>query len=74
MCGSIATTAALFAFRERILSRCAFASSLRFELSVDETDVSPGYAERTPARVVTLRCEGDVPARIWTGVLVLPRE
>jgi len=52
----------------------AFAASLRFELSVDETDVSPGYAERTPARAVTLRCAGEVPARIWTAVLVLARE
>jgi hypothetical protein len=52
----------------------AFAASLRFELSVDETDVSPGYAERIPARVITLRCQGEMPARIWTAVLVLPRE
>ena len=52
----------------------AFAASLPFELSVDETDVSPGYAERLAARLVTLRCEGHVPARIWTCVLVLPRE
>jgi len=52
----------------------AFASSLDFELSVDETDVSPGYAERAPARVMTLRCAGEVPARIWTAVLVLARE
>jgi hypothetical protein len=52
----------------------AFAASLRFELSLDETDVSPGYAERTPARVVTLRCGGEVPARIWACALVLPRE
>jgi len=52
----------------------AFAASLRFELSVEETDVSPGYAERMPARAVTLRCAGDVPARIWTAVLVLARE
>jgi hypothetical protein len=52
----------------------AYAASLRFELSVDETDVSPGYAERSPARVVTLRCAGEVPARIWTAVLMLPRE
>jgi hypothetical protein len=52
----------------------AFAASLRFELSVDETDVSPGYAERTPARVLTLRCAGEVPARIWSAVLVLARD
>jgi hypothetical protein len=49
----------------------AFAATSTFELSVDETDVSPGYAERAPARVVTLRCAGDVPMRIWTAVLVL---
>jgi hypothetical protein len=51
----------------------AFAATSTFELSVDETDVSPGYAERAPARVVTLRCAGDVPIRIWTAVLVLDR-
>jgi Heparinase II/III-like protein len=52
----------------------AFAASLPFELSVDDTDVSPGYAERTGARVVMVRCAGEVPARIWTAVLVLKRE
>jgi hypothetical protein len=50
----------------------AFAATLPFELSVGETDVSPGYAERAPARVLTLRCEGEVPVRIWTAVHVLP--
>ncbi|HYV65687.1 MAG TPA: heparinase II/III family protein, partial [Myxococcales bacterium] len=50
----------------------AFAATLPFELSVEETDVSPGYAERTAAREVLLRCTGEVPARIWTAVLVLP--
>lgn len=49
----------------------AFAATSSFELSIAETDVSPGYAERAPARVVTLRCAGEVPARIWTCVLVL---
>ena len=49
----------------------AFAATLPFELSIAETDVSPGYAERAPARVVTVRCAGEVPARIWTAVLVL---
>jgi hypothetical protein len=51
----------------------AFAATLSFELSVAETDVSPGYAEKAPARVVTVRCAGEVPARIWTAVLVLDR-
>ena len=52
----------------------AFAAMSPFELSVSETDVSPGYAERTEAREVLLRCAGEVPARIWTAVLVLPCE
>ena len=47
----------------------AFAASLPFELSVDETDVSPGYAERLAARLVTLRCEGHVPAPDLAGQL-----
>jgi hypothetical protein len=51
----------------------AFAATSTFELSLAETDVSPGYAERAPATVVTLRCAGEVPARIWTAVLVLDR-
>jgi hypothetical protein len=52
----------------------AFAASLPFELSVDETDVSPGYAERTCACEILVRCAGEVPARIWTAVIVLKRE
>ena len=51
----------------------AFAATSSFELFVDETDVSPGYAERAPARAVTVRCASEVPARIWTAVLVLDR-
>jgi heparinase II/III-like protein len=50
-----------------------FAATSKFELIVEQSDVSPGYAERAPARVVTLRCGADVPARIWTAVLVLDR-
>jgi hypothetical protein len=49
----------------------AFAATSTFELSVDETDVSPGYAERAPAQVVVVRCAGEVPLRMWTAVLVL---
>jgi len=51
----------------------AFAATSSFELFVEDSDVSPGYAERAPARIVTLRLRGEVPARIWTAVLVLPR-
>ena len=51
----------------------AFASTSSFELLVEETDVSPGYAELAPARVVTLRGAAEVPMRIWTAVLVLAR-
>src|SRR5207237_5578587 len=43
----------------------AFAASRSFHLSVEESDVSPGYAERTPARTIALRLAGKVPASIW---------
>ena len=52
----------------------AFAASLPFHLSVEDSDVSPGYAERTPARTIALRLAGKVPASIWTAVLVLAGE
>jgi len=52
----------------------AFAASLPFHLSVEDSDVSPGYAERTPARTIALRLSGKVPAKIWTAVVVLPGE
>ena len=52
----------------------AFAATLPFHLSVEDSDVSPGYAERTPARTIALRLAGKVPASIWTAVLVLAGE
>jgi hypothetical protein len=52
----------------------AFAASLPFHVSVEDSDVSPGYAERTPARTIALRLSGKVPAKIWTAVLVLAGE
>jgi hypothetical protein len=52
----------------------AFAASLPFHVSVEDSDVSPGYAERTPARTIALRLSGKAPVKIWTAVLVLAGE
>jgi hypothetical protein len=52
----------------------AFAATLPFHLSVEDSDVSPGYAERTPARTIALRLSGKMPAKIWTAVVVLAGE
>jgi hypothetical protein len=49
----------------------AFAASADFKLAVEDSDVSPGYGERAPARTITLRLSGKVPTRIWTAILVL---
>ena len=52
----------------------AFAATLPFHLSVEDSDVSPGYAELAPARTIALRLSGKVPAKIWTAVVVLSGE
>jgi hypothetical protein len=52
----------------------AFAASVPFRLSVEDSDVSPGYAERAAARTVTLRLSGRMPVKIWTGIVVLAAE
>jgi hypothetical protein len=57
---------------EKPIALFAFAATLDFELSVEDTDVSPGYGERAPARLLSLRVAGEVPVRIWTAVLMLP--
>jgi hypothetical protein len=48
----------------------AFGATLPWRLSIANTDVSPGYAERAEARVIALRLQGEVPARLFTAVLV----
>ena len=53
------------------LALFAFGATLAWQLSISETDVSPGYAEKTPARLVALKLEGPVPVRIFTAALVL---
>jgi hypothetical protein len=49
----------------------AFGATLPWQLSVAETDISPGYAEKAPARLIALQLVGAVPARIFTAALVL---
>lgn len=49
----------------------AFGATLPWTLRVTGTDVSPGYAERRPARCVALELAGAAPARVFTGVLFL---
>jgi hypothetical protein len=49
----------------------AFGATLPWTLRVTKTDVSPGYAERKPARCVAVELAGAAPARLFTAVLFL---
>ncbi len=49
----------------------AFGATLPWTVSVGDTDTSPGYAEKSAARLVTLELLGSVPARVFTAVLFL---
>jgi len=51
----------------------AFGATLPWKLSISATDVSPGYAEKKPARCIALEMAGAAPARVFTAVLFLPR-
>ena len=50
----------------------AFGATLPWTLSLDPTDVSPGYLEKRPATRVKLELFGNAPARIFTAALRLP--
>jgi Heparinase II/III-like protein/Heparinase II/III N-terminus len=50
----------------------AFGATLPWTLSLDPSDVSPGYLEKRPATRVKLELFGNAPARIFTAVLRLP--
>ena len=52
----------------------AFAAPVPFQVSVDDSDVSPGYAERAPARTITVRLSGRMPVKVWTAIVVLAGE
>ena len=49
----------------------AFGATLPWTLGITETDVSPGYAEKQPAKLISLDLSGAVPARLFTAVLFL---
>jgi hypothetical protein len=49
----------------------AFGATLPWTLSVTDTDISPGYAEKTAAKLIALELSGAVPARLFTAVLFL---
>ena len=49
----------------------AFGATLPWTLGVTPTDVSPGYAERLPARCISVEVAGNAPARVFTAVLFL---
>ncbi len=49
----------------------AFGGSLEYELSIEETDVSPGYGELKPARCLHVRAAGRAPATLCCAVLFL---
>jgi hypothetical protein len=50
----------------------AFGARVPWTLSLDPTDVSPGYAERRPATRIQLELFGTAPVRLFTAVLRLP--
>ena len=49
----------------------AFGATLPWQLSLTDTDVSPGYAEKVFSRLIALDFAGSVPARLFTAVLFL---
>ena len=53
------------------LALFAFAGSLELHLELSSTDISPGYAELAPARLVAVRAAGATPAVLHTAIVVL---
>jgi hypothetical protein len=53
------------------LALFAFGATLPWALSVSDTDISPGYAEKISAKEVALELLGSAPARLFTAVLFL---
>jgi len=53
------------------LALFAFGATLPWQLSLTDTDVSPGYAEKVFSRLIALDFTGSVPARLFTAVLFL---
>ena len=49
----------------------AFGATLPWDLSLLSSDVSPGYAEKKPARCIRIDAAGAAPARLFTAVLFL---
>jgi len=49
----------------------AFGATLPWKLSLIESDTSPGYAELQPARTLLVELTGDMPARLFTAVLMV---
>src|SRR6266850_201790 len=49
----------------------AFGATLPWTLDLEATGVSPGYAERRPARCIAVELAGSAPARLFTAVLFL---
>ncbi len=49
----------------------AFGATLPWSLSIEKTDVSPGYAELKAGRCLALRLRGGAPLRLFTAVLFL---
>jgi hypothetical protein len=49
----------------------AFGATLPWVVSIGHSDVSPGYAEKKPARCIRIDAAGAAPARLFTAVLFL---
>ncbi len=49
----------------------AFGATLPWELKLQETTVSPGYAEDARATAIVVDATGAAPVRLFTAVLIL---
>src|SRR5205823_1565112 len=49
----------------------AFGATLPWALRINDTDVSPGYAETRAAKELLVSAKGTAPARLFTAVLRL---
>jgi len=50
----------------------AFGATLPWTLSLQRTDVSPGYWEKRPAHCIAVTLSGKAPAQLFTVILKLP--
>ena len=55
----------------RAVALFGFAANIPLRIEVTQTDISPGYAERAEARLISVHSAGTVPVELQTAVIVL---